>query len=103
MEILFNWCNESGVISTFRMIKGLLSIVRYAVPVALIIWTVIDLFRNVINPDDKDSRKKIFNRAIAALVVFLVPNLVGLVMNVVDIGRGASGQDYRVSECWRKA
>lgn len=104
MYMLFNWCNESGVISVFKIIKAVLNVIRLAVPIGLIVWTMIELFKNVLNPDDKDSKKKIMNRAIAAVIVFLVPVIVNLVMNLVDIGLGSgSGYDYNVSECWKKA
>lgn len=104
MYILFDWCSESGVLSVFRIIKTLLNVVRLAVPIGLIIWTMIELFKNVLNPDDKDSKKKIINRAIAAVIVFLVPTIVNLVMNLVDIGLGSGkGYDYNITECWKKA
>lgn len=104
MYMLFNWCNESGVITVFKFLKDALNLVRLAVPIALIVWTIIELFKNVINPDDKDSKKKIGNRIIAAFIVFLVPTIVNLVMNLVDIGIGSGkGYDYNISECWRKA
>lgn len=104
MNILFNWCSESGVISIFKLVKTALNVIRLAVPIGLIVWTMIELFKNVLNPDDKDSKKKIMNRAIAAVVVFLVPTIVNLVMNLVDIGLGSGkGYDYNVSECWKRA
>ena len=104
MFMLFNWCNESGVISVFRMLKAVLNVVRLAVPVGLIVWIVIDLMKNVLDPDNKESRKKIVNRLIAAVIVFLIPTIVNLVMGIVDIGLGSgSGYDYNVSECWKKA
>lgn len=104
MFMLFNWCNESGVISVFKILKAILNLVRLAVPIGLIVWTIIELFKNVLDPDNKDSRKKIVNRVIAAVIVFLVPTIVNLIMNIVDIGLGSgSGYDYNVSECWRKA
>ena len=104
MYILFDWCSSDGVLTVFRFIKDALNLVRFAVPIGLIVWTIIEFFKNVINPDDKDSKKKIGNRIIAAVIVFLVPTIVNLVMNLVDIGLGSGkGYDYNISECWRRA
>lgn len=104
MYILFDWCSDNGVITVFKFIKDALNLVRFLVPIGLIVWTVIELLKNVLNPDDKDSKKKIGNRVIAGLIVFLVPTIVNLVMNVVDIGiNSGKGYDYNISECWRKA
>lgn len=104
MYILFDWCAEDGVLTVFKILKAGLGLVRLLIPIGLIIWTMVDVFKNVLNPDDKDSRKKILNRVIAAVVVFLIPNLVNLVMNLVDVGLGSGkGYDYNISECWKKA
>lgn len=104
MFILFDWCDQNGVIMVFKMIKTLLNLMRFLVPIMLIVWTIIDLFKNVINPDNKESRKKIVNRLLAAIIVFLVPTMVNLVMNLVDVAFGkGTGYDYNVSECWKKA
>ena len=104
MNLLFNWCSESGVITVFKLIKTGLNVIRLAVPIGLIVWTMIELFKNVLNPDDKDSKKKILNRAVAAIIVFLVPTIVNLVMNLVDVGLGSGkGYDYNISECWKRA
>lgn len=103
VNILFNWCSEPGVITVFKLIKIGLNLIRLLVPIALIIWTMIDIFKKVLNPDDKDAKKKIFNRVLAAIIVFLIPNFVNLVMDVVDIGLDGKGYDYNISECWKKA
>lgn len=104
MNILFDWCAEEGVISIFRMLKTALNVIRFAVPIGLIIWTMVELFKNVLNPDDKDSKKKIANRAIAAVIVFLVPVIVNWIMGIVDEGLGSGkGYDYNITECWERA
>ena len=104
MYILFELCENGGVKSVFSFIKDALNLIRLAVPIALVVWTMIELFKNVLNPDDKDSKKKILNRLIAAIIVFLIPTVVNLVMNLVDIGLGSgSGYDYNVSDCWKEA
>lgn len=97
------WCAPgSGLISVIKIIKTVLNVIRFAVPIGLIVMTIIDVSKNVINPDDKDSLKKIGTRAIAAVVVFLIPTIVNLVMNIIDIGFSNS-QGYNVSDCWRNA
>ena len=101
-----SWCDQEGVITVFKVIKTVINVIRIAVPIGIIIWTVIELLKNVINPDDKDSKKKIFNRIIAAIIVFLIPTIINLALNLVDVGLGGnSGSKYRynLSECWRKA
>lgn len=104
MYMLFDWCQNSGVLNVFKIIKTLLNIVRFAVPIGLVLMTTLDIAKNVINPEDKESRKAIVNRLFAAIIVFLLPTLVNIIMNIVDIGLGSgTGYDYNVSDCWKNA
>lgn len=101
------WCAPgSGLLIVFKIIKTALNVIRLVVPIGLIVMTVMDVSKNVINPDDKDSMKKIGNRVIAAVVVFLVPTIVNLIMKLVDVslGKGAgSNYQYTLSDCWKNS
>lgn len=101
------WCAPgSGLLTVFKIIKTCLNIIRFVVPIGLIIMTVLDVSKNVINPDDKDSMKKIGTRIVAAIIVFLVPTFVNLVMRLVDVGLGnnaGTSNRYNITDCWRNS
>ena len=103
MDILvFNWCSQAGVQNVMKIIKTLINIIRWVVPIGLIIMTTLDIMKKVINPDDKDGGKKIMTRAIAAVIVFFVPLFIRLVLRMVDIGMGRNTNSVNsISECWR--
>ncbi len=104
MNILdtFVWCNQPGVQSVMKMIKTLVNIIRWVVPIGLVVMTTLDVAKHVINPDEKDGGKKIMTRAIAAVLVFFVPLFIRLVLRLVDIGAGKdSDTENSYSECWR--
>lgn len=105
LDGVFEWCDQQGVIKIFKLIIKILQIVRWAVPIILIVFCVIDVAKIVANPDhEKDVKKSITNRLIAAVIVFLVPTLVNLVMNLVSIGQGNNENNgYSISSCWQKA
>ncbi len=94
--ILFDWCAQQGVRDVFSLIKGILKIVRIVVPIGLALLTAYDLFRNVINPENKDGQAKILRRIAAAVLVFFTPLLVRFVLKLVDIGGG----NTNYSSCW---
>ena len=98
------WCNEEGVRNAFGLIRSALEIIRIVVPIALIAMTVLDITKKVINPDEKDGQKKIMTRAIAAIVVFLIPTILGIVFRLIDVGKGTSGTYNEakggLSACW---
>ena len=104
INLLFSWSWCESLQPVLHLIKEILNIVRIVVPIALIAMTTIDITKNVINPDDKDGQKKIMTRAIAALVVFLVPTIIRLSFVLIDWGRGTSGtyddNESALSSCW---
>ena len=69
--ILFDWCAQQGVRDVFSLIKGILKIVRIVVPIGLAFLTAYDLFKNVINPENKEGQAKILRRLAAAVLVIL--------------------------------
>lgn len=101
----FDWCApDSGLIKVFRIIIICLNIIRVVVPIGLIFMCILDISKNIINPEEKDSMKKIGSRVIAAVIVFLIPTIVRIVLGIVDIalGEGASS-DNSLIDCWNAA
>ena len=102
MNILINWdwCNQKGVLSTIDIIRNILQIIRFIVPIGLIVMTSVDIFKKVINPDDKDGQKKILNRIIAGVIVFFVPLMIRFVLTIVE--KGGKTVDHNNTNClWR--
>ena len=108
LEFSWDWCKgNSSILPVLHMIKVLLNIIRIVVPIGLIAFTTFDVVKKVINPDDKDGQKKIMTRAIAALIVFLIPTIINLTLKVIDIGTGkkvdSDSTSPSLSSCWAKA
>ena len=108
INFLFSWDWCSGEYSfgpVFRMVKEILNILRIVVPIALIAMTSFKKKKKVIDPNEKDGQKKIMIRAIAALIVFLVPTMIRLTFKVIDWGRNVDGSyanaESGLSKCWR--
>lgn len=102
----FSWCSgQNSFRAFFQIIKSILDILRIAVPIGLIVMTSLDIAKKVINPEEKEGQNKIMIRAIAALIVFLVPTLIRIAFKVIDWGLDATGtyddMSYRLSDCWK--
>ena len=105
MYMLVNLC-DGGLGTVFKMIKIALNVIRFVVPIGLIVMTVIEVSKNVLNPDEKDSLKKIGNRLVAAIIVFLIPTIVNLLFKVIEVGVGddyKNDDKFNIFECWESA
>ena len=85
MGIDFDWLQQDGVQGVLSMIFKIIDIIRIIVPVVLIVMTTIDITNKVIKPDEKEGQQKIIRRAIAAIIVFLIPIFIDLVFKVAGI------------------
>ena len=102
----WDWCSgENNIQPILHMVKVLVDIMRIVVPIGLIVMTTIDITKKVIDPNEKEGQQKIMYRAIAALIVFLVPTIISIAFKIIDWGNGNDGSydnpTSGLSQCWR--
>ena len=84
-------CND-GIIGSFIYIfKNILNIIWIAGPILSILSLTINITMLAKDPDEKKTIKKIKNSVIALVILFFIPVLVNVVINLVD-------NDF--SDCW---
>ncbi len=91
-------CSDLGPI--LNLVKTFVNIICWAVPVILIILTVVDIAKLVTagNLDDKlkkEVTQRVVSRLIYAIIIFLVPYIIGLVFKLVSNITGSTSAD-----CW---
>lgn len=90
------FCNKPYLTNYLIVVKKILLLIQIAVPIMLLIWGSVGFIRLVINPDEKSGVKKIVNKFLAAVFVFMIP----VIMNVV---MGMLGEKTNFSNCWNQA
>jgi hypothetical protein len=93
-----------GLLPIVRVVVQLIKIFMIVIPIALIIYGTIDLGKAVIASDEKEikaAQSRLIKRFIYAALIFFVPMLVGVVMNVVSVG--GEGDTASWENCWRAA
>lgn len=79
-----NFCaNSAGV---WQLVGKVLVVFKIAIPLLLIIFGMVDLGKAVIGSKEDDIKKatnSLIRRAIAAVVIFFIPTIVGAVFGLV--------------------
>ena len=91
-------CNDETLLGVLSIAKTVVRILQIVVPIALIVWGTLDLGKAVIEGDEKkmkEKRKPFIQRIISAVIVFLVPWFVLIIMQLVK-----GGAYY---QCWENA
>ena len=82
---ILDFCDgQLGVVT--GAVKTILNVIRWAIPIVLIILGSIDMFKAMASNDDKkagEAKSKFIIRLIYAVVAFLIPFLVGLAFDIV--------------------
>ena len=94
-----NFCSKEAIQNLLGLGGLVITIFKWAVPIMLIIISIFDLGSAVVSqkPDDiKKTYSGLIKRAIAALIIFFIPSIVGLLMDAVD------GNDNTLSQCTEK-
>lgn len=89
-------CDDVTLKNILSIIKRILLLVQIFAPILLIVMASIAFFNSMRNPDDKKETKKIFNKFIAAAMIFFIPVLLDAVMGMI-------GENNKFSSCWVKA
>ncbi len=99
--IEWDWCSQPEVIKVFDLIKSVVDIIRYIVPIVLIVLTTMDILHHVLDPNSKDGQQKIMYRLIASVIIFFIPVIISFAFNVIDLGIGYTDSNAGLKACWR--
>lgn len=88
--------NCEGLGAVVSVVKFILKIIQWVVPIILIVLGTIDLVKAVVAGKDDDIKKHqqtLIKRIIAAVIVFLIPMLVSILMGWIG------NNDWKT--CWK--
>ena len=96
-----NFCEQNGVRMTFRVIGYVLFIAKILIPLLLIILGTIDFVKATLSSSDKAPQEALgafARRIIIAIIIFLIPTILNLVLSLVD-GAYEAFEDSKFTDC----
>ena len=89
-------CTDGGLVVLIDMTRSVLNIIQIVVPILLTVWAAWGFLQMTINPDTKNGLKKIFNKFVAAIIVFLIPAFVNFTLGLMP-------ETFSLNACWKQA
>ena len=83
-------CESLLFLRVIRLMNTGIRVIRIVVPIALIIKLFLDVYHDMMNNEGKRVKELSIKRVIAALVIFIAPVFVNLVLKLVEVGSGDS-------------
>ena len=90
-------CNDYALAHILSLTQTAFDIICIVVPIILIISLIITIARIITDPDQKHFVRKIISQIAAAIIVFLLPTIVNIVMAWLPSG------GMNIADCWQAA
>ena len=99
-------CCPKELYDVVSIIKFVINLIRWAIPIILIILCILDLAKIVTagNVDDKLKKEvtnKVATRIIFAVIIFLVPTIVRLLFKLIPVVNEESKDTNAVGATWQ--
>lgn len=94
------------IMPVLSLVKKFINLVKILVPIALIIWGIIDMARAMMASSEDNMKKaqsSLINKIFAAVCVFLVPTVLNIVLDIVAIGTNNEVDTGNWATCWTNA
>jgi len=91
-------CSDYGLVNILNIIHTVFVFIQIIVPILLLVMVVFQFTNLVINPDMKNGLKKVTNKFIAAVIIFLLPVFVDVLLNILPVSKS-----FQVATCWKSA
>ena len=90
-------CSDYALVNILSLTQTAFQIICVAVPIILIISLILTIIKVITDPDQKHFIRKIISQIASAIIIFLLPTLVNLIMAWVPDG------GINISSCWQAA
>lgn len=91
-------CNNNNIRVVLKLFGIIVLVAKIVVPLIIIGYGVIDMYKAVIDKDEKSLAKqtqRLLTRILTGMVVFLIPNIVSLVFSLSDKLNIIDTSDYK--------
>ena len=102
-QVASNPCNEQSIRKTLRFFGNLLMIAKFMVPLIIIGFATIDLYKALVDKDEKSLNKKLRMvgiRILTGLIVFFMPTIVSAFLGLSEKTSVKNDEQYKIcAEC----
>lgn len=96
-------CSDAALARGITIFHTGMTWVCLIVPILLILSLAISLLSMTIDPNQKDGMKKIYKKVVAAVIIFLIPAFLNVVMNLLSYASFNQSEIFNFSTCYKVA
>lgn len=103
LTTISNTCSDAVLARGITIIHTGMTWICIIVPIILILSLAVSFLSMTVNPDQKNGMKKIYKKVIAAVIIFLIPSFLDIVMNLLYYVPFNQSEIFNLSTCYKVA
>ena len=104
MNIYLLDCSDPALATTLALIYKIFQLICIIVPILLIVMLAVDAIRMMSKPEDEKKLFPILKKILLAVLVFFLPTILQLCLNIVSLGFSDSDNEiFNFTECFKQA
>lgn len=97
-------CSDYAIAGSLSLFYGIFKMLCIIAPIILIVFATLNTAKLMINPDDKKGVGSIFKKIVAAIIIFIVPSLLNIVVHFYNLsGVNSEGTTFSALSCFTNA
>lgn len=92
-------CSDYAVANSLNLLYKIFKMICVIVPIILVVFASINMGKLMINPDDKNGIGGVAKRIIAAIIVFMIPNFLDIVVHFNTL-TDTTNTNFNVLSCF---
>lgn len=89
-------CENVLVLIILKYFNIAMTILKFIIPIILIVKTVLDIYHQIIDVNDKSFKDKLTKRVAASIMIFLVPTIINVFLSLLEV---ITNMSFNYSEC----
>ena len=82
-NLINSCCNDYTLARSLSIFNNIIDLIHILIPIILILMITVNIYQLMSNPDEEKLKKKLLNKVIATVIIFMMPTFVNVVLSLL--------------------
>ena len=82
-RLINSCCNDYTLARSLYIFNNIIDLIHILIPIILILMITVNIYQLMSNPEEEKLKKKLLNKVIATVIIFLMPTFVNVVLSII--------------------
>jgi len=82
-NLINSCCSDYTLARSLSIFNNIINLIHILIPIILILMITVNIYQLMSNPDEEKLKKKLLNKVIATVIIFMMPTFVNVVLSII--------------------